>query len=151
MGLDMYLKKKTYVKNWEHTTPEMRHEIIVKKNGVLHPGIKPERISNIVEDIGYWRKANAIHQWFVDNVQNGVDECQESYVDPEKIKELLEICKKVKENHSLAEELLPTQNGFFFGSTKYDDWYFKDIDNTIEILESTLNEKEGDFYYHSSW
>ena len=31
----------------------------------------------IYEDnqIASWRKANAIHKWFVDNVQDGVDDC----------------------------------------------------------------------------
>ena len=27
------------------------------------------------EEVGYWRKANAIHGWFVRNVQNGKDDC----------------------------------------------------------------------------
>ena len=31
--------------------------------------------NHIAEQVGYWRKANAIHQWFVDNVQDGEDDC----------------------------------------------------------------------------
>ena len=37
------------------------------------------------------------------------------------------ICDKVLDDNSLAEELLPTRSGFFFGSTDYDEWYFEDI------------------------
>ena len=44
MGLDMYLYKKTYVKNWEHMSPEELHEISIKKNGVEVSYIKKERI-----------------------------------------------------------------------------------------------------------
>ena len=97
-------------------------------------------------------KSYQIHQWFVDNVQQGEDDCGNYYVGRETLEELLEICKKVKEDNSLAEKLLPTQSGFFFGGTEYDEWYFQDIDNTIEILEECLKDKSADeFEYHSSW
>lgn len=154
MGLDMYLYKKTYVKNWNHMSESERHEISVNRGGKPVTHIKPERISNIVEEVGYWRKSNQIHNWFVENVQEGVDNCQESYVDPEKLRELLSVCKQVKEDTSQAEVLLPTQSGFFFGGTDYDEWYFKDIDDTIELLEGLVNEDgfdQSDFYYQSSW
>lgn len=112
MGLDMYLKKKTYVKNWDFHPPERRTEVVVKQNGVIHPYIKPERICYIEEEIGYWRKANAIHKWFVDHVQNGVDECQESYVDHEQLQELLDTCILVRDNSVLVDGLV--KNGATF-------------------------------------
>lgn len=162
MGLDMYLKKKTYVKNWSHYSPEEKKEVTVKVGGELHPKIKTERVSYITEDVGYWRKFNALHQWFVDNCQNGVDECQESYVASSKLKELLdEVLKPIKEAHEsgdmenatqLAEDLLPTQSGFFFGGTEFDEYYFKDVYETIELIEKLLEEdSDGDYYYQASW
>ena len=60
MGLDMYLHKKTYVKNWDHMKPEELHEITVKKGGKVRKDIKPDRINEVVEEVAYWRKANAI-------------------------------------------------------------------------------------------
>jgi hypothetical protein len=117
----------------------------------------------------------------VDNVQDGEDNCREYYVDREQLQELVDTCKKVKESlenspkkkvqvqvgwqngekmyddvevfedTSVAEELLPTQPGFFFGGTEYDQWYVKDLDNTINQLEPLLQEEGGDFYYQSSW
>ena len=33
MGLDMYLTRKTYVKQWSHQTPEERFEITITKGG----------------------------------------------------------------------------------------------------------------------
>jgi len=158
MGLDMYLKKKTYVKNWGHMAPEELHSVTVLKNGTPVSHIKPERISGIEESVGYWRKANAIHKWFVDNVQDGNDDCKEYYVDTTQLQELLDACKQVKENHELAPELLPTEGGFFFGSTDYDEWYYQDIDHTIEMIEGLRAEIEpgkdyypGSLYYQSSW
>ena len=192
MGLDMYFFKKTYVKNWDHA-PERKHEVSVKLNGEKHPAIDPKKVTYIQEEVGYWRKANSIHQWFVDNCQNGNDECQEAYVDVEKMKELLNLCQAIKENCKLkkgkishgytigadgeeihnmqdgmimenplfAADLLPTQSGFFFGGTEYDEYYMQDIDNTIKIMkdELALIEKHAkdetplmtEYYYRSSW
>ena len=163
MGLDMYLNKKTYVKQWSYQSPEEQHEVTVKKGGENHPHIKPERVSYIIEQVGYWRKFNALHQWFVENCQDGEDDCRESYVGSSQLKELLEeVLKPIKDAHAsgdvektnqIAEELLPTQEGFFFGSSEIDDWYIKNVYQTIEMLEGLLNEIESecDFYYQASW
>jgi hypothetical protein len=151
------------------------------------------KVKYIEEEVGYWRKANAIHKWFVDNVQDGKDDCGTYPVEESKLKELLEVCKKVKNlaitqegeihtgttyttdsegksqiiehtkkgqvisNINKIAELLPTQSGFFFGGTEYDEYYLDDIDHTIEILEDVLADNEAnkkfwyDYYYHSSW
>jgi len=161
MGLDMYLSKKTYVQNWDHHNPEERHEVIVKRGGKLVESIKPERVSYIEEQVGYWRKANHIHNWFVQNVQNGEDDCKSYYVDIDDLMNLLDMCKQVKENPSKGEELLPTTSGFFFGDTDYNEHYMNDIDHTIEILQQELSEKvkdkngreyySGDYFYSASW
>lgn len=152
MGLDMYLYKKTYVKNWDFMTDEEKHEIVVKRGGKVVESIKPERIAYIVEQVGYWRKANAIHKWFVDNVQEGEDDCKEYYVDTEKLKELLNECNKVLDKEAEPEDVLPSESGFFFGSTEYDEWYYNDIEQTKKMIEELLAEEEtGDFYYRSSW
>ena len=151
MGLDMYLSKKTYVKHWDHDGDD-NYEVIVKKAGKVVESINTKQITNIEEEVGYWRKANAIHQWFVDNIQNGVDECQKSYVPIDKLQELLDICLYIKKDNKLADELLPTQGGFFFGPTGYDMWYMQSIDTTIEMLEKLdLENTTDDFYYQASW
>ena len=64
MGLDMYLKKHTYVKNWEHMSANEKTQVVITKNGNPHPNINPERVSYIIEDVMYWRKSNQIHNWF---------------------------------------------------------------------------------------
>lgn len=152
MGLDSYLYKKNYVRQGEWVKPEFRTEVEVKTGGEIDKNIKPERIRYIVEEVAYWRKANQIHNWFVQNVQNGVDECQNSYVSREKLEELLDVCTKVIADNTLAETLLPTGSGFFFGSTEYDEWYYKDVSNTIEYLTEILEDESADeFEYYASW
>jgi hypothetical protein len=151
MGLDMYLSKKTYVKQWDHQSPEEKYEVVVTKGGKPVDGIKASRVKYIEEEIGYWRKANQIHRWFVENVQEGKDDCGEYYVGDNQLQELLDVCKKVTADNSLAESLLPSASGFFFGATNYDEWYFEDVKNTISILEDALQSKGGEIYYSSSW
>jgi hypothetical protein len=161
MGLDMYLSKKTYVQRWDHQSPEETYNVEVTQGGNSVDHIQPNRVSYVEEQVGYWRKANAIHKWFVDNVQAGNDNCSTYFVDIPDLMNLLDVCKEVKNNPEKAEELLPPEGGFFFGDVSIDQYYFHTIDNTIKILEGVLSEqviaKNGkafypsDFYYHSSW
>src|SRR5437764_1408196 len=95
MGLDMHLSKKHYVKNWDHMRPEQRFTVSVRRGGKRFTAIKAERVSDVVEEVAYWRKANQIHKWFVDNVQGGRDDCREYYVSPEQLKELLDTVNTV--------------------------------------------------------
>lgn len=155
MGLDMYMYRENYVKNWEHTAPERRHEIIIKKGGEVVTDIDTEKISHIIEEVAYWRKFNALHNWIVNRCADGRDECQKIYVSSEDLADLYDVLKKVSSNHSLAEELLPTTVGFFFGSQEYDDYYFDDVNRTIEIFRPYIQEMakgyDSDFYYQASW
>ena len=155
----MYLSRKNYVKNWNHMNASELHEVSVKRGGEVRGDIKPERISYIVEQVGYWRKANQIHNWFVETCQGGVDECQEVYVSIDQMKELADLCRQVILDPSKAEELLPTSSGFFFGSTDIDEWYIEQLrytaDRLTELVKIAENESKNDnyisFYYQSSW
>lgn len=152
MGLDMYLTRKTYVKQWDHIPQEEQFEVTVTKGGVPYLN-SSDGISNISQEVGYWRKFNALHNWFVENVQDGRDECQEAYVPKEKLEELLVILNEIKDgNIEKAEELLPTTGGFFFGGTEYDEWYFENVNESIPIIEKALSyTDDSDIYYQSSW
>jgi len=147
----MYLEKRTDVRHWSFQKDEEQFEVVIKKGGVTYPSIKSDRITNITEELGYWRKANQIHRWFVENVQDGVDNCGEYFVSKADLQSLLDVCLAVKLDHSQAEELLPAGSGFFFGNTDYDEWYYNDIDNTIDILKEALTDDNASYYYSSSW
>jgi len=153
MGLDMYLSRKTYVKQWSHQTPEEQFEITITKGGKPYDGINISNVTNIEEEVGYWRKQNQIHRWFVENVQGGVDDCGEYSVSKSELETLRNICKEVSNDHSKAEELLPSASGFFFGNTDYDEWYYDGVEHTIEIIDKIFSESDGnqDIYYSSSW
>ena len=154
MGLDMYLTKRIYVgAEYEHRKVKANIKITVDGKSLR---INPKKISYIEEAVGYWRKANHIHAWFVQNVQNGEDDCGRYYVSEEQLRELLAECEKIKNNKDLAPELLPIQEGFFFGGTEYDKYYFQVINYTIKLINSLLKQKKGDYLpfeveYSSSW
>jgi hypothetical protein len=97
MGLDMYLTKRTYVGN-----PHKKQENQIAIDTSPQIKIKQSRISHITEDVGYWRKANHIHNWFVQHVQDGNDDCKEYYVSIEDLKELLSTCKTVLKASTLV-------------------------------------------------
>lgn len=155
MGLDQYLQAKTIVVggDYAHETSRETYEKIITAVG--SPTVKEKTVpmASVSVQVGYWRKENAIHQWFVDNCQDGVDDCRESFVSRDQLEELKERCEKVLADHSLADELLPTTDGFFFGSTNYDDWYFTGLQDTVEIVNTCLSpEYEAwEFTYQSSW
>jgi hypothetical protein len=156
MGLDMYLTKRIYIKNWNHTPDEERFNVKIERGGKPIESLIDAVPTNISYTAMYWRKANAIHQWFVDNVQDGVDECQESYVDTDKLISLHSTCVEVLKNKELAKELLPTQSGFFFGNNTYDEYYFQMIKETEEVLRKELEFMKEvdlvvDYYYRASW
>jgi hypothetical protein len=158
MGLDMNLFKKTYVKNWSFMDKPELHEVTVKKAGKVRKDIDKKKISSIVEEVAYWRKANQIHRWFVENVQEGVDDCREYYVSFEQLEKLVTICETVlaAKNDTLSASLLPPQQGFFFGSYEFDDWYYENVSNTIDqlkecIINATVDNGSKDYYYSSSW
>lgn len=185
MGLDMYLYRRRYVKNWDHYKPEDRTKVTLTIGGKRIKLVNP---SYVTEEVGYWRKANAIHKFFCD-LDGGKDECQEINVERSDLRELADRCRRillsakteprkvvtgthhsrgvttaiveevgVLVDTSLAEELLPTQEGFFFGGTEYGEWYLDDLRETIKIIEALpdvandeYDRNGGDYYYEASW
>ncbi len=141
MGLDMYLTKRTYVQNWDYMKESEKNYVSVKGADSKH--IKSERIQYVVEQLCYWRKANHIHKWFVKNVQNGVDDGEEYIVSLPELKQLMDVCYEVMTDNNKANELLPTSEGFFFGGTEYDEWYFTQTTNTYKILKELVEELES--------
>ena len=103
-------------------------------------------------EIGYWRKANQIHNWFVENIQEGIDDCGDYPVTISQLDELKALCQEVLDDKSKAEELLPTKAGFFFGSIEYDDYYFDELIDTIRIIDNIKNDSEiTEISYVASW
>ena len=183
MGLDMYLEASYSTRAFQRPTDQdyadMREgkEVKVKRSIELEDAIAAIGFEDAPIDHAYnyfqyvfpiitWRKANAIHKFFVDNCQEGNDNCQRHYVSESDLERLLEIINEILEiktpvaREMKAEELLPTDiEGCFFGSKEYDDWYYKDLEDTKKVLDKLFKYQAtaetgkcfDSFYYQSSW
>jgi hypothetical protein len=168
MGLDQYLNVSRSESNWNFEVDERGEND--KYNKILdimgldkarlerHPSVKIEYTAI------YWRKANQIHGWFVENLGEGEDTCQEMYVPRTALVQLQDTCLRLLEAKSLyvdnleelATELLPPTGGFFFGTYEIDEWYWGDIQYTYDSLTELLDEiPESDrnhfITYQASW
>ena len=156
MGLDMYLTAKRYL--WSDKDKEIAKDI----NDAIGVECDPEKrfagssmmVKEVSIDAMYWRKANAIHGWFVEKCQDGRDECQETYIPREKLVELRDLCQSIlNDPDGIRDDDLDPVEGFFFGSTEKDEWYLQDLKNTVEGITNALSlpENQYEFYYQASW
>lgn len=102
----------------------------------------------------YWRKSNAVHGWFERHISyGGIENCELYDVTVDDLEQLRDDCKEVLYDHSKAPEILPSQEGFFFGQTDYNRYYFEDLMDTIIDIEKLLDSCESDeqFVYHAWW
>lgn len=159
-----------YVSGWDFAGREenalyeaiLDHTGFARESGSPHAHIYPGEDSFRVHvTIAYWRKANAIHAWFVDECQDGVDECQQTEVHPEKLAELDDTCARAlaayeAEDFDRAEKILRPRAGFFFGSYDIDEWWAENLRYTRKALERAVNtaamlRRPVRFFYQSSW
>lgn len=99
----------------------------------------------------YFRKVNFLFAYFENNGKME-DECF-AWVEQVDVEDIIDRCEKVLADHKLAEELLPTQGGFFFGNTNYDEYFFRCVENVLEKMKGLLPIfKEGyNMYAYFSW
>jgi hypothetical protein len=161
MGLDMYLQRSRDVE----------------------PDALSDAFEDILSGVIYWRKANAIHKFFCDNgslAADGTEDVGYYLVEKQTILNIIEridaiISDKPKQeqikywsfeqgkevnetvdynlNITLAEELLPTESGFFFGDTDYNYWYYADLVRTSKLLKQELAAVPNQqvWFYYASW
>jgi hypothetical protein len=162
MGLDQYLTAKKYVSKWNYDGG-YDNKVITQEFQDLLPMDAPDitkygQFAGITVEypVGYWRKANAIHKFFVSEVGEEVDDCREMWVNRDILVELRSRCDdvlKADNTEEMAQEVgLETVSGFFFGDTSYDNWYKEDLKLTVEICDFVLAlPEEYSIHYQASW
>ena len=161
MGLDMYLSGSRYISSY-NPMPEETVLVEAVREGLNLPECETP-LASVETTIIKWRKANAIHKWFVDNCQGGDDKnCERTSIALHDLEKLHGVLGQLMgHDEKLAAELLPPCAGFFFGGTELDEWYWDSIDYTHEILGKWIDFlqkdelRDGswgwDLYYQSSW
>lgn len=135
MGLDMYI----------FSAP-------AKYRDLVKPSENFDKLYDVSDKVAQWRKANAVHAWFVKNVQNGVDDCAvHRPLTLNDLTTLKNLCEKALESKN--PELLPPTSGFFFGNTAVDEWYWRDLEDMSEKISNILNRFSTSevYYYWSNW
>jgi hypothetical protein len=132
---------------------EARRKVPPELQNCVHTRGEFFKVISIFDEVAYWRKANAIHLWFVEATQEGVDECGWSFVNKGDLESLMRVIMRIK-NGADPKKLLPTRSGFFFGETSYGASYMHDIHETYtqitEVMETT-DWKNQVLIYHASW
>jgi hypothetical protein len=175
MGLDMYLyarvplgsvpldedSRDNYVSGWDHCPDieKAEYRAVLAATGFgecINEGSPHAYISNRPDGKGtnadvcvaYWRKANQVHSWFVEHVQDGVDECQDSVVTLEQLRDLLDRCERILASTKLVPNKV--RNGTVCGPHTGGEWVDvvedgKVVDDPILAIE-LLPSRSGFFF-----
>ena len=108
-------------------------------NGILDLPVLEKIVENEIEMSyeeydAYFRKVNFLFYYFDQIIKTMHDEWF-AFVTPENVDDIIYRCEQVLKDNSLAQELLPTKSGFFFGDTDYDDWYFHDVKDCLRQMK----------------
>lgn len=149
MGLDMYLEARFYLPPYDGALAPIRMAI-GKAIGYTPPKERPDNDATLLEitgvsvRVGYWRKLDCLHRWFVTNVQDGSDDCRPAFVSPNVLTELEIQLDQVKDVPKSARELFTVEDD---GTLDEDD-----VDYTLKVLAHAkrLQERGWDIYYRAS-
>jgi hypothetical protein len=159
MGLDMYLNRVIYMSG-----NSIEEKSITAKTTYITPAeyfsIDTENIQEISVQILYWRKSNWLHAWF-NEVLGGVDNCEKCRV-PEEV--LIDLSDKLAiAILTVDPTVFKPSEGFFFGSTEIDEYYWDDLKETLKIIKPIADDlkkpfeerdsinKRSSFTYEASW
>lgn len=128
MGLDMYVNirhKDTQSKldayeAWELKYSYEEYQHLTEEQKEEYRNSEPEYDDDMYgKELMYWRKANQIHNWFVQNCQGGVDDCGRYAITVNDLKTLKELCEKILTMTVVKQELRPTYLNGWFSEPEY--------------------------------
>jgi len=154
MGLDMYLTVEKYFGGYGDEAG--RNAILANIGPDIPPMSRASGSATVSFEAAYWRKANAVHGWFVDNVQGGEDDQGRHYVPLDDLKGLVALCENIVAGGDPDD--LPPVDGFFFGPTDDASWYLDYLQLTVDQLKPLIawfdaddSRSCWDIYYQASW
>jgi hypothetical protein len=161
MGLDMYLTRRVYVGSSVYNEPETEEKIEFSSYfGSFE--VNKRDISSITLEFLYWRKANAIHNWFSEHLADGkIENGRDYWVDEEILVKLYDDLSKAI--LTTNDDLFKPTEGFFFGGTEKDEYYWSELKRTLAVLKPLVDElkkpheeqstllQNSSFYYRPSW
>jgi hypothetical protein len=104
------------------------------------------RTEDGITEVGYWRKANAVHGWFVRECADGVDECQEIPVSKIKLLELQAHClialMKKKEHEVPTGESPKSSRSVPVDGEQLGEWLANEMkmETTLAVMEKEFED-----------
>lgn len=144
MGLDMYLRTA------DKDLAERMYYLNVKHDRVEESNFEYDMAMKGY--ICYWRKQSSIHNFFVQEAQNGEDDCGTYEVDFDSLKLLYERIKEVIITGD--DSKLPVIHGFFFNPPDYEEWVREGLLYTYGFLRDLFDETievDGRIYYKKNY
>ena len=96
------------------------------------------RIKKTSNDLVYLRKVNFLVGFVEEKTQHYISNLRGIEFTKEMAEELKDRCERVLANHGLAQILLPTTKGCFFGNYEYNDIYFEEVKGVLDELNNTI-------------
>lgn len=96
------------------------------------------------EFLAYFRKVNFLFEFFSGSLN---EEETTAVITRGEMEGLIEKCEFVLNNRDKASEILPTCDGFFFGSLDYDDYYFESVAKVLLSFQVILENYSDDYLY----
>ena len=138
MGLDMYLYRREYVSGWNFSEKMGFSDSLELYNNILNSfnALRCDKAPHAYVDIciAYWRQAQSIHNWFINELGDGIDECQDIYVPRDKLIEL----RNLAETALASSDALPENSGLSPDSAGIDEFYMEDMRLTVEQISAVL-------------
>ena len=183
MGLDMFLSYRRNLDGIPETVQRaMRKQVYIDSRPYTHMIqliIENDMLDSVIdrdikmgkpyeERIMYWREANAIHKFIIDNCANGIDDGTPIQITIDVLKNLFARCETILGSSILksyiaddgsltdplaASLLLPLDDGFVFASD-YDKRYVDTLKETVKVLKPIVEHPElytDPIIYESSW
>ena len=161
MGLDMYVNirhKNTQSKleayeAWEQKYSYEEFQSLTEEQVEEYRNSEPEYDAAMYgNELMYWRKANQIHNWFVKNCQNGVDDCGRYAITVADLMKLKELCEKILTMTEIKQELRPTYPNGWFSDPVY---VMQDVrlltDEGVKFASEHLPSRSGFFFGNTDY
>lgn len=134
-----------YLFRQQYANPELKETLKLERAGKVTT-IMPERPTLVREKIGYWHKANHIHRWFVEHVQEKRDDCHDHYVGRDQLRRLLKSVIEVLNHSKLVPGKVSAGYQILQNGERQDTWEDGLVVDNPSVAKTMLPRQRGFFF-----
>lgn len=148
MGLDQYIT----IRHKSTNNAYAKWEKYWKLKDSERIGIRQPKEPSGALIIGYFRKHNNVHNWFVENVQKGVDDCGRYRISVDDLQNLKQICENIM-SHVTKTKRPPKYSTDIHGE-QYEVWQYDEYtitDEGMEYVKEHFPSRSGFFFGNTNY